>query len=110
TPFPGTKVHRELEKENRIFNRDWSLYDGQHIVFTPKLLSARDMQVNVLRAYVRFYSLSSSFILLVKLHFRNAFFRLMGHAIIKNWVRHNHSMPWLERKGELNYEKNQNFA
>lgn len=110
TPFPGTKVHRDLERENRIFNRDWSLYDGQHIVFTPKLLSARDLQANVLKAYTRFYSLSNSFILFVKLHFRNAFFRLMGHRIIKDWVRHNRSMPWLAQEAVLIYEKNKDFA
>jgi radical SAM superfamily enzyme YgiQ (UPF0313 family) len=95
TPFPGTKVHSELEKEKRIFSRDWSLYDGQHIVFTPKLLSARSLQANVLKAYARYYSLSGSIALFIKLHFRNAFYRLVGHAIIKHWLRHNRSMQWL---------------
>lgn len=101
TPFPGTKVHQDLEKQKRIFSRDWELYDGQHIVFTPKLLSARALQANVLKAYIRFYSLSNSLALFIKLHFRNAFFRLMGYAIIKDWVRHNRSMPWLAQGGEL---------
>lgn len=95
TPFPGTKVHDELEKQKRIFDRDWSLYDGQHIVFTPKLLSARSLQLNVLKAYAKFYSLYNSFVLFFRLHFRNAFFRLMGHAIVKDWMRHNRSMSWL---------------
>jgi len=95
TPFPGTKVHDDLEREGRIFNKDWSLYDGQHIVYNPKLLSARALQVNVLNAYRRFYSVYNSLILLAKLRFRNGFFRLMGHFIIKDWLRHNQSMPWL---------------
>lgn len=95
TPFPGTKVQNDLEKQNRIFSRDWELYDGQHIVFNPKLLSARALQVNVLKAYIRFYSLTNSLVLFIKLRFRNAFFRIMGHIIIKNWIRHNRSMPWL---------------
>jgi radical SAM superfamily enzyme YgiQ (UPF0313 family) len=99
TPFPGTKVHQELEKQKRIFNRNWSLYDGQHIVFTPKLLSARALQAQVLEAYIRFYSLYNSFILFIKLHFRNASFRLMGYVIIKDWVRHNRSMRWLTQEG-----------
>jgi len=99
TPFPGTKVHDELEKQKRIFDRDWSLYDGQHIVFTPKLLSARSLQVNVLKAYTRFYSLYNSLILFVKLHFRNAFFRLMGYKVVKDWVRHNRNMRWLAQEG-----------
>lgn len=99
TPFPGTKVHLELEKQRRIFNRDWSLYDGQHIVFTPRLLSARELQANVLKAYIKFYSLYNSFILFIRLHFRNAFFRLMGYSVIKDWMRHNRSMRWLAQEG-----------
>jgi anaerobic magnesium-protoporphyrin IX monomethyl ester cyclase len=58
TPFPGTKVYRDLEAQKRIFTKDWSLYDAQHIVFTPKLLSARELQLNVVRAYTKFYSFS----------------------------------------------------
>lgn len=99
TPFPGTKVHRELEDQKRIFNKNWSLYDGQHIVFTPKLLSARELQSNVIKAYIRFYSLYNSLVLLVKMRFRNAFFRLMGHVIVKDWMRHNRSMRWLVQEG-----------
>ncbi|MGA2775818.1 MAG: radical SAM protein [Candidatus Omnitrophota bacterium] len=99
TPFPGTKVYEKLEKQRRIFDRDWSLYDGQHIVFTPKLLSARALQVNVLEAYTRFYSPYNSFVLFLKLHFRNTFFRLMGYVIVKDWIRHNRSMRWLAQEG-----------
>lgn len=99
TPFPGTRVHEELIRQKRIFNTDWSLYDGQHVVFTPKLLSARALQVSVLKAYIRFYSLYNSFALFIRLHFRNAFFRLMGHAIVKDWMRHNRSMRWLAQEG-----------
>ena len=102
TPFPGTKVHQELEAQKRIFNKNWSLYDGQHIVFTPKLLSARALQANVLQAYAKFYSLYNSFTLFVRLRFRNAFFRLMGYGIMKNWMRHNGSMSWLAEEGSSN--------
>jgi len=105
TPFPGTKVHKDLERESRIFSKDWDFYDGQHIVFTPKLLSARALQTNVLKAYNRFYSIYNSFILLTKLRFRNAFFRMMGYVIIRDWLRHNRSMPWLLKEKSYAYEK-----
>lgn len=95
TPFPGTKVHENLEKEKRIFSRDWSLYDGQHIVFNPKLLSAKDLQLAVVRAYTDFYSLSNSLSLILRLHVRNAAMRLMGYRIIKQWVIRNKNMHWL---------------
>lgn len=95
TPFPGTKVHQILEAQKRIFTRDWSLYDGQHVVFEPKLVSARQLQVNVVNAYLKFYSLARSFALLVKLRFRNAAFRFMGYRIIKEWIGYNRTMQWL---------------
>lgn len=99
TPFPGTKVYENLESQKRIFTKDWSLYDGQHIVFKPKMLSAKELQLNIIKAYTKFYSLSNSLILLIKLHFRNAIFRFMGYSIVKQWLERNHKMDWL-------YEKN----
>lgn len=95
TPFPGTKVHHDLDTEKRIFTKDWSLYDGQHIVFNPKLLSARELQLNVFKAYTKFYSLSKSVRLLLKLRIRNALFRFMGYAIIKDWAGRNRKMHWI---------------
>lgn len=95
TPFPGTKVHEELKRENRIFSRDWSLYDGQHVVFQPKLISAKELQINIIRAFAKFYSLSHFISLLARLHFRNALFRFMGYRIVRQWIARNHRMPWL---------------
>ena len=95
TPFPGTKVHEILEAKKRIFTRDWSLYDGQHVVFRPNQLSARELQFAVLRAYTEFYSFYKSMSLFLKLRFRNAIFRLMGHVIVKDWIKRNRKMPWL---------------
>lgn len=95
TPFPGTNVYEELVKQERIFSRDWSLYDGQHVVFKPKLLSAKQLQLNVLRAYARFYSLRRSLFLLIQMHFRNALFRFMGYRIVRQWTERNRKMHWL---------------
>lgn len=95
TPFPGTKVHETLEAQKRIFTKDWSLYDGQHIVFRPKLLSAGELQLNVLKAYLNFYSLSRSFSLLLKLRLRNSLLHFMGHSIVKDWMGRNRGMRWL---------------
>jgi radical SAM superfamily enzyme YgiQ (UPF0313 family) len=99
TPFPGTKVYEELNGQGRIFSQDWDLYDGQHVVFKPKLLSARQLQLNVVRAYTKFYSLPKSIALLIKLRFRNAMFRFMGYRIVKEWVNRNNNMCWLAGKG-----------
>jgi len=97
TPFPGTKVYEDLEAQKRIFTKDWSLYDAQHIVFRPKLLSARELQLNVIRAYAEFYSIHMAVYLFLKLSLRNAVMRFMGHAIIKEWLRLNRNMYWVSR-------------
>ena len=95
TPFPGTRVHEDLQKQKRIFSRDWDLYDGQHAVFEPKLLSARELQAYTVLAYTKFYSLFNAFSLLIRLKFRNAFFRFMGYAVLRDWKRRNGAMKWL---------------
>lgn len=95
TPFPGTKVYEELKEQRRIFSQDWSLYDGQHVVFKPKLLSPKQLQLSVAKAYTKFYSLSRTFSLLISLRFRNAMFRFMGYRIIREWMEHNRKMHWL---------------
>jgi radical SAM superfamily enzyme YgiQ (UPF0313 family) len=35
TPFPGTPLFTELDQQGRIFDRDWSHYDFNHVVFEP---------------------------------------------------------------------------
>ncbi|RJP29141.1 MAG: radical SAM protein [Candidatus Omnitrophota bacterium] len=95
TPFPGTKVFDELEKEGRIFTKDWSLYDGQHVVFKPKLISAKELQHELIKGYTKFYSLSRSIALLLKLRLRNAVFNLIGYVVIKDWKKANRDMSWL---------------
>lgn len=95
TPFPGTRVHTDLSAEQRIFSRDWNLYDGQHVVFRPRLLSPQELQAHVVKAYASFYSLSNSLSLLFKCRIRNAFFRFMGHSIVKQWMAVNRDFSWL---------------
>ncbi|MBU0610253.1 MAG: B12-binding domain-containing radical SAM protein [Armatimonadetes bacterium] len=57
TPLPGTRTSQELDAAGRIFERDWRLYDGQHVVFNPSRMSAAQLQREAWRAQERFYSL-----------------------------------------------------
>ncbi len=57
TPFPGTPLHARLEREGRITDRDWSRYDGQHVVFRPAQMSADELQRGTERAWRAAYSL-----------------------------------------------------
>lgn len=45
TPFPGTVLFDQLDREGRIVTKDWSLYDGNHsCVFQPDQLSSSDLE------------------------------------------------------------------
>jgi radical SAM superfamily enzyme YgiQ (UPF0313 family) len=56
TPAPGTGQFAAMDAAGRIFDRQWDLYDGQHVVFTPAQMAPDKLQHEVLRAYARFYS------------------------------------------------------
>jgi radical SAM superfamily enzyme YgiQ (UPF0313 family) len=43
TPYPGTKVYRQLKAEGRIFTDDWTLYNHNTAVFTPRGLSVPEL-------------------------------------------------------------------
>jgi radical SAM superfamily enzyme YgiQ (UPF0313 family) len=61
TPLPGTRQTAQFEAEGRIFTKNWSLYDGHHVVFWPKQMTPYELQDSVLQAHKRFYRLSRVF-------------------------------------------------
>lgn len=58
-PFPGTALYRRLKAEGRITTEDWSLYDGQHVVFEPKNMTALDLLERSRRAWKQTYRYSA---------------------------------------------------
>ena len=56
TPFPGTGLYQRLEREGRIFTKNWELYDGQHVVFHPKNMSIDELQEGTEAAWKHSYS------------------------------------------------------
>ncbi|MGB9619797.1 MAG: B12-binding domain-containing radical SAM protein, partial [Armatimonadota bacterium] len=112
TPLPGTQYFENMEREGRLLTREWSLYDGQHVVFQPSRMSAYELQKETFRAMKRFYSVyqcvkmiaGPEFIkfaarlnlnlLLGRWHsarrqvhsaVRRWFYRTYGHVLIKRW-------------------------
>lgn len=55
-PIPGTPFHAELEREKRIFDQDLSHYEGDHLVFRPKEVSAEQVFSALRTINRRFYS------------------------------------------------------
>jgi len=55
TPLPGTRQTAQLDAEGRIFTKNWTLYDGFHVVFWPKQMTPFELQEILLQAHRRFY-------------------------------------------------------
>ncbi|PIE33791.1 hypothetical protein CSA56_09765 [candidate division KSB3 bacterium] len=59
TPYPGTPLFRQLEKEKRLLHTDWDLYDTAHAVFRPKHMSPEDLEQGYIWCYERLFSYAS---------------------------------------------------
>lgn len=58
-PYPGTESFQRLEKEGRIFCRDWEKYDSLNAVYHPLRMSAEDLEKGMRRVWKEVFSLSS---------------------------------------------------
>lgn len=61
TPLPGTALFERYNSAGRIFDRDWSKYDGKHVVFHPSRMTAEQLQEGFHWANHQFYSLPNIF-------------------------------------------------
>jgi len=44
TPYPNTFAGRELDKQNRILSKDWTLYDQNHVIFKPEKMNNEELE------------------------------------------------------------------
>lgn len=59
TPFPQTEYYAQLEKEGRIIERNWAMYDVQHCVFQPKRMTKEQLEEGTDRAWRATYKTSN---------------------------------------------------
>ncbi len=59
TPYPGTKVYKDLKKDNRLTSNDWRYYDHNTVVFKPKNMTPYELQMGKYNARKKFYSIPS---------------------------------------------------
>ncbi len=55
-PIPGTPLHREVAAAGRIVDHDLRHYEGDHLVFRPRAVSAADVLDAYLRIPAAFYA------------------------------------------------------
>jgi len=59
TPFPNTGLYKRLEAEGRILTKNWELYDAQHVVFHPCLMTPQQLYAGHEQAWKYTYSYTS---------------------------------------------------
>lgn len=68
TPFPGTQLYTQLTKEKRIREDHWAMYDVQHVVYKPKLMSENQLMDGFIRTWRETYSTANIFKRIGRLH------------------------------------------
>lgn len=56
TPLPGTRLYQQLEREERIFEKDWSKFDALHPTFCPKKMTIKELEEGHVWVWKKFYS------------------------------------------------------
>lgn len=76
TPYPGTRLFKAMEKEDRILHRNWDLYDTRQVVYKTIGLNAQQLKQGYDWSYKSFYSWS------------NIFKASMQHDELKHKIKH----------------------
>ena len=96
TPAPGTPLFDRLDAENRIFSKDWSLYNGENMVITPRGgMTVQEVQDGFWRILKEFYSAGQIIrrALWPPLPFKKAYVRLKMNLMHRRSVlHHNHPL------------------
>ncbi|MBU0680350.1 MAG: B12-binding domain-containing radical SAM protein [Proteobacteria bacterium] len=66
TPYPGTSLYEQMEKEDRIAVRDWQKYDTLHCVFKPGKMSVVELEDGLKCLWRYTFSLSSIYRRIIK--------------------------------------------
>ena len=87
TPIPGTRFYKEIESEGRLLTRDWSLYDGHHVVYRPRNMTPYQLQKETFKGMAKFYSLWQVLWLFLRLDFISFIYRSYGNHLVTRWQR-----------------------
>jgi radical SAM superfamily enzyme YgiQ (UPF0313 family) len=88
-PYPGTDSFLRLEKEGRIFCRDWEKYDSLNAVYQPLLMSVEELEKGMRRIWKELFSVSSIYKRILKRPWVHPLFYLA-----MNWEFHQLTKTW----------------
>ena len=100
TPGLGTKQYQLMDAGNRIFENRWQFYDGQHVIFVPREMTAAQLQTGVVEGYRHFYSLRRGLKYVARLRFGRLLEHLWGWLYIRLWQRDAANRAYVQGLGE----------
>ncbi|HEY3861351.1 MAG TPA: radical SAM protein [Verrucomicrobiae bacterium] len=59
TPYPGTPLFHDMERQGRLLHKNWSFYDTAHVVFQPRHMTPDELQQGYQWLYHRLFSHAS---------------------------------------------------
>jgi len=59
TPYPGTPLFRQMEKEDRLLHKNWDYYDTAHAVFRPRHMTPDELEEGYSFCYKKLFSHAS---------------------------------------------------
>jgi len=104
TPIPGSPDWDTLyDKGNKyVINRNWSFYDGHHVVHQPRKMSPYELQMGAIKAMEKFYSWGGIFQKLGKRDIYYATIRYWGKKMLREWWKDEENKEYVEwLRGQL---------
>jgi radical SAM superfamily enzyme YgiQ (UPF0313 family) len=88
-PYPGTESYKRLEKEGRIFSKEWEKYDSLNAVYHPVLMSVEELEQGMRRVWREVFSLNSIYKRILRRPWVHPLFYLgmnwQFHKLTKKW-------------------------
>ncbi len=88
-PYPGTESFLRLEKQGRIFCKDWEKYDSLNAVYQPLLMSVEDLEKGMKRVWKEVFSTASIYKRVLKRPWIHPLF-----YFAMNWGFHRLTRKW----------------
>lgn len=87
TPIPGSPDWEGIyaKGEKYVLERNWSLYDGHHVVHQPRRMSPYELQIGAIGAMEKFYSWRGIAQKVWKRDYYSATIRYFGKKLIRDW-------------------------
>jgi len=117
TPYPGTPLFDQLNREGRLLHRNWEKYDTGHVVFQPRHLSVEQLAEGYAWCYKQLFSTASiwrrrpqdwravpSYLAMSFLYKRS---NRLWHLLIRHRLTHAAWLPLIEvtRRRHLRFRK-----